>query len=444
MKSKKILSIILASAVVSTGLFFSSANPVKADTAAPAYGVQYEAHVQSYGWGYESAPKVWQLNKTNTVEDSNVTDNYASIDESIGTVGEGKRLEAFKLSLAGTNLPAGASIQYQVQGQSYGWQAPVADGTTAGTTGQSKRIEAVAISLTGLPGYEVQYKAHVQNIGWDTNWTTGPSSLGKTGVAPSNFVGTVGKSLRLEALDIRIVKISSSTSTNTSTTSTTGTSSNNSGNTTNSTSSNTTNGNTSNSNSTNTSNTTSNNSTNNTGTSTTSSNPATPPSGETYAGSTLYNLTLTNAVNTAMGNADTLPGLFTDSSGTTASVFVGLNYDAQGIPVYPSNRLACMKSDILSSYTNNGAGLYQINGTWYKLAGLFQESTTLNSNDVDQLAAAGKTLNTQFLPSNEYDSTQTFDRVYVYYKGILNSTNSATIGFTNSVTRVVAYFAKAN
>jgi uncharacterized protein YjdB len=107
-------------------------------------------------------------------------------------------------------VPAGASIQYQVHVQGEGWLAATSDEVMAGTTGKGKRIEAVAIKLIGLPGYEVQYKAHVQNKGWDTNWTTEKDSdtLGVAkGIAPSTFVGTTGKALRLEALAVRIVKV---------------------------------------------------------------------------------------------------------------------------------------------------------------------------------------------------------------------------------------------
>jgi uncharacterized protein YjdB len=68
----------------------------------------------------------------------------------------------------------------------------VSDGETAGTVGQSKRIEAIKINLNGLPGYSVEYRVHVQNIGWMA-WQ-------KDGAV----AGTTAQSLRLEAIEIRV------------------------------------------------------------------------------------------------------------------------------------------------------------------------------------------------------------------------------------------------
>ena len=48
-----------------------------------------------------------------------------------------------------------------------GWQEPVYEGMTAGTTGRNLAIEALTISKPDL-GYSgnIEYRAHVQNIGW--------------------------------------------------------------------------------------------------------------------------------------------------------------------------------------------------------------------------------------------------------------------------------------
>lgn len=174
--------------------------------------LQYEGHVQNYGWGYNSASG-WQKNLTNTINDPSVldvsNDKLASTYQIVGTTGEALRLEALKLNLTGA-VPKGASIQYRVYVQNLGWTTAAADGTQAGTTGQDKRIEAAALKLIGLPGYQLQYKAHVENRGWDANWTTVKDSdtLGTVNsLAPSSYVGTTGKGLRLEALAIRLVKV---------------------------------------------------------------------------------------------------------------------------------------------------------------------------------------------------------------------------------------------
>lgn len=69
-------------------------------------------------------------------------------------------------------------------------------GALAGTSGKSLRLEAMNIRLTGEleKYYHVEYRTHVQNIGWQS-W-----------VRDGAMAGTSGKSLRLEALQIRLVR----------------------------------------------------------------------------------------------------------------------------------------------------------------------------------------------------------------------------------------------
>ncbi|MFA6941906.1 MAG: hypothetical protein WCQ54_13160, partial [Clostridiaceae bacterium] len=103
--------------------------------------VNYQGYVQGIGW------------------QSLVSDNAIC-----GTVGQGLRLEAIKISLS-NQLP-GMNIKYQVHVQSIGWMDWVGDGQLAGTTGQNLRIEAIRIQLQGAPeGYRIQYQTQVQNIG---------------------------------------------------------------------------------------------------------------------------------------------------------------------------------------------------------------------------------------------------------------------------------------
>ena len=79
------------------------------------------------------------------------------------------------------------NISYKAHVQSIGWQAPVSNGAIAGTVGKSLRMEAIVIDSKVL----LTYKAHVQNIGWQA-----PVSNGA-------IAGTVGKSLRMEAITIQ-------------------------------------------------------------------------------------------------------------------------------------------------------------------------------------------------------------------------------------------------
>ena len=133
-------------------------------------GVTYQTQVQSIGW------------------QGLVNDGALS-----GTVGKSKRLEAIKINLTGT-LPVGANIQYEVQGQTYGWnQGWKSNGQEAGTDHQSKRLEAIKIKLLNMPGYSVQYRVQIQTYGWQ-EW-----------VSDGALSGTVGQSKRLEAIEIKIV-----------------------------------------------------------------------------------------------------------------------------------------------------------------------------------------------------------------------------------------------
>ena len=85
------------------------------------------------------------------------------------------------------------SVEYRAHVQSIGWQGWVKDGKLAGTTGRSLRMEALCIILNGegLTG-SVEYRMHVQSIGWQ-NW-----------VKDGAVSGTTGQSLRAEAVSIRL------------------------------------------------------------------------------------------------------------------------------------------------------------------------------------------------------------------------------------------------
>ena len=84
-------------------------------------------------------------------------------------------------------------IEYAAHVQNIGWQTDVEDGATAGTTGRSLRMEAIRINLAGSDvAGGVEYAAHVQNIGWQAAVTNGA------------VAGTTGKALRMEAITISL------------------------------------------------------------------------------------------------------------------------------------------------------------------------------------------------------------------------------------------------
>lgn len=165
--------------------------PVTAWAADNPVGVSYRGHIQDLG-------------------DYPADGSWVDSPEIIGTTGQSKRIEGFEIKLTGT-VPAGMELRYNVHVQNKGWLYDENDsvdwpknGAYAGTRGESLRIEAVKIVLTdrdgkAVPGYSVQYRGHVQNVG----------DLPKAAdqwLADGAQLGTVGSSQRLEALLVQVVK----------------------------------------------------------------------------------------------------------------------------------------------------------------------------------------------------------------------------------------------
>lgn len=63
-------------------------------------------------------------------------------------------------------------VVYQGYVQSDGWQKSVRNGNVSGTEGQEKRLEKVKIHLEdyGKQVAGIEYRSHVQSIGWETTW----------------------------------------------------------------------------------------------------------------------------------------------------------------------------------------------------------------------------------------------------------------------------------
>lgn len=146
------------------------------DTTLPG-SIQGNAYVQGIGWS-----------------------GYGQPGGLIGTTGKALRLEAIQLRLT-DELSAKYDLSYRVHVQNIGWMGWVRNGATAGTVGRSLRIEAVQVRLfekaTPLPAPPLAlpsavYRSHVQNIGWMLNVLGGTVS------------GTTGRSLRLEALQLKV------------------------------------------------------------------------------------------------------------------------------------------------------------------------------------------------------------------------------------------------
>ncbi|MDO9493428.1 hypothetical protein [Acetobacterium sp.] len=180
---------MVLSVFFSTGVFAAS---TEADTSADEtntaaveeIGVKYCGHVQNKG----DMP-------------------YVNSPTPLGTRGESLRIEGFCFDLTGP-VPAGAKLVYQVHVQNRGWMAPVSSADFAGTRGESLRVESIRISLENLPGYDVYYRGHVQNVG-DIPQASGEWGWVKNGAD----LGTTGSSLRLEEITVKIVKQPTTTTT---------------------------------------------------------------------------------------------------------------------------------------------------------------------------------------------------------------------------------------
>ena len=84
------------------------------------------------------------------------------------------------------------NVEYRTHIQSIGWQDYKSDGELAGTEGKSLRLEAINIKLNEDSNLDIEYQAHVQGIGWQ-DW----KKNGET-------AGTEGEELRLEAIRIKL------------------------------------------------------------------------------------------------------------------------------------------------------------------------------------------------------------------------------------------------
>ena len=89
----------------------------------------------------------------------------------IGTTGQGKRLEEITIDFENTTGLSG-TMEYRVHVQDKGWLPWTEAGNPAGTEGESKRIEAIEIRLTGelAEYYSVEYCVHIQDYGDMQGW----------------------------------------------------------------------------------------------------------------------------------------------------------------------------------------------------------------------------------------------------------------------------------
>lgn len=92
-------------------------------------------------------------------------------------------------------------LWYRAHCQNLGWLDPVRDGQTSGTTGFSTRLEALLIDIRKIreenPEAKLSGDFHVQNIG----------TVHLDNIEPDTLIGTIGKSLRLEAFRLHLTGV---------------------------------------------------------------------------------------------------------------------------------------------------------------------------------------------------------------------------------------------
>jgi hypothetical protein len=124
------------------------------------------------------------------IKDGNLGWSDASNGGVAGTVGQGRKTDAFRIS--GFIFP----VRFRIHVEQDGWHNWVAAGPGGGAydTGNGKRLEAIEFGFPqGIPSdVKILARAHVQDVGW-------------TPIVPVNdgtVLGTTGKGLRLEAIQI--------------------------------------------------------------------------------------------------------------------------------------------------------------------------------------------------------------------------------------------------
>ena len=185
-------------------------------------GVLARAHVQNIGWqdwkkgscgttGKSQQMEAIRLKLTDSLADEydiyyrvHIADKgwlgWASNGAPAGSVGKSLGIQAIQVVLVKKGEAAPGStdtpfigvdtvVSYKAHVSNIGWQSEVSDGAMAGTTGRGLSIEALSAAISSDPD-ALELNAHVQNIGWQ-GWKNGQC-------------GTTGRGLQIEAIKIRL------------------------------------------------------------------------------------------------------------------------------------------------------------------------------------------------------------------------------------------------
>ncbi len=130
------------------------------------------------------------LLETCFIDNANDINTYQNNKEAIcSAICEGI-IEGFGLKQNTSNT---LNLQYKAHIQDIGWTDWKNAGEVAGTTGQDKRVEAII--LQGNNGLDLKYRVHMENLGW-SNW-----------ISNGEIAGTTGQSRRIEAIEIQSNKM---------------------------------------------------------------------------------------------------------------------------------------------------------------------------------------------------------------------------------------------
>ena len=88
--------------------------------------------------------------------------------------------------------PNAKLVNYRTHLQDFGWGNYVQGSQTSGSVGKSKRLEGIQVKLDPSLSGTIQYKTHIQDIGWQ-GWKSN-----------NGLSGTTGKKKRLEAIQIQL------------------------------------------------------------------------------------------------------------------------------------------------------------------------------------------------------------------------------------------------
>lgn len=92
----------------------------------------------------------------------------------------GRRIEAFRATVSGGNLPGNLTYTAYVRGR--GWHKMRAMGKGAGTVGENRGIEAIKMQLGGQAAkfYDVWYRVYMPKVGW-LGWAKNGAEAGAPG-----------------------------------------------------------------------------------------------------------------------------------------------------------------------------------------------------------------------------------------------------------------------